>query len=499
MKAVILARVSSNEQEFGKSLEAQYELGLQYAQRKGLEVIQKYRIVESSTKGKRREFNEMISFVKQQKEPIAIISHTVDRFQRRFDESVELLPLVKNGKIELHFVSTGLVVHKDSPSADLMMWDFNVVGARAYILQLAENTKRGINKKIADGEWPTKAPIGYLNYIDGKYRKIKVDEERAPLVKYAFETYATGLYSVEELWRKLKEKGLKNTKGKFIDRNAVHKMLQNPFYYGEMNIKGKLAPHIYPPLIDRGLFERCEAVRKGFHKTPFKYGGKEFVFKGLLRCGSCGNRITSYVKIKPSGKKYTYLRCSKHSHENTCTAVQVQENVALADVEQALSRITITEEMATEIARHLTAYNKHQASAQLQIVRNATRNIRETEDKINRLVDLQLNGALPEHLFRQKLTQLQEEQNRLKLLREENTVNEDEFNISIEEVLDLAKNAVEIFKSSKISEKREILSCVFAPLFLKGKNLEIIYKKPFDLLVKGSNFLKSYRGRDLNP
>ena len=24
-------------------------------------------------------------------------------------------------------------------------------------------------------------------------------------------------------------------------------------------------------------------------------------------------------------------------------------------------------------------------------------------------------------------------------------------------------------------------------------------KKPFDLLVKGSNFLKSYRGRDLNP
>ena len=88
---------------------------------------------------------------------------------------------------------------------------------------------------------------------------------------------------------------------------------------------------------------------------------------------------------------------------------------------------------------------------------------------------------------------------RLKLLKEENTVNEAEFNIAIEEVLDLAKNAVEIFKSSKISEKREILSCVFAPLFLKGKNLEIIYKKPFDLLVKGSNFLKSYRGRDLNP
>ena len=499
MKAVILARVSSNEQEYGKSLGAQYELGLQYAQRKGLEVIQKYRIVESSTKGKRREFNEMIAFVKRQKEPIAIISHTVDRFQRRFDESVELLPLVKNGKIELHFVSTGLVIHKDSPSTDLMMWDFNVVGARAYILQLAENTKRGLNKKIADGEWPTKAPIGYSNYIDGKYRKIKVDTERAPFVKQAFELYATGLYSVEEVWRKLKQMGLKNTKGKLIDRNSVHKMLQNPFYYGEMNIKGKLIPHIYPPLIDRGLFERCETVRTGFNKTPFKYGGKEFVFKGLLRCGSCGNRITSYIKIKPSGKQYIYLRCSKHSHENTCTAVQVQEKMALADIEQALNRITITNEIAAEIARHLTDYNKGQVSAKIQTVRNADREIKAVTDKINKLVDLRLSDTLSEEIFKQKLTDLQDEQSRLKLLKEQNTVDETEFNVSLEEVLNLAQNAVEVFKSSPVSQKREILSCVFAPLFLKGKNLEIIYKKPFDLLVKGSNFLNSYRGRDLNP
>ena len=499
MKAVILALVSTNEQEYGKSLGAQYELGLQYAQRKGLEVIQKYRIVESSTKGKRREFNEMIAFVKRQKEPIAIISHTVDRFQRRFDESVELLPLVKNGKIELHFVSTGLVIHKDSPSSDLMMWDFNVVGARAYILQLAENTKRGLNKKIADGEWPTKAPIGYLNYIDGKYRKIKVDTERAPFIKQAFELYATGLYSVEEVWRKLKQMGLKNTKGKLIDRNSVHKMLQNPFYYGEMNIKGKLIPHIYPPLIDRVLFERCKDVRYGFNKMPFKYGGKQFIFKGLLRCGSCGNRITSYTKIKPSGKEYTYLRCSKHSHENTCTAVQVQEKVALSDIEQALRRITITDEIAQAIASHLTNYNKGQVAVQIQTAQQAGNEISAITDKISKLVDLQISSPLPEVIFKQKLEELQNEQSRLKLLKEQNTVNETEFNVSLEEVLNLAQNALEVFKSSQISQKREILSCVFAPLLLKGKNLEIIYKKPFDLLVKGSNFLNSYRGRDLNP
>lgn len=64
MKAVILARVSSNEQEYGKSLEAQIEGGLQYAQHKGFEVLETYDMVESSTRGKRQQFNEMIDFAK---------------------------------------------------------------------------------------------------------------------------------------------------------------------------------------------------------------------------------------------------------------------------------------------------------------------------------------------------------------------------------------------------------------------------------------------------
>ena len=92
MKAVILARVSTTEQEYNKSLDTQVECSLRYAARKGMEVIKQYRIIESSTKGKRREFNEMLDFVQKQKETIAIIAYTVDRFQRRFNESIELLP-----------------------------------------------------------------------------------------------------------------------------------------------------------------------------------------------------------------------------------------------------------------------------------------------------------------------------------------------------------------------------------------------------------------------
>ena len=498
MKAIILSRVSTTEQEYGKSLEAQLSLGREYAQRQGLQVVKEYKIIESSTIGPRKEFKKMLAFVTEYPEPIAIIAHTVDRLQRRFDETINLLPLIDKGQIALHFISTGLVVDKDSPGSAFMMWDYNVVGSRAYILQLKENTKRGINKKIEDGEWPGKAPLGYLNYVEGKYHKIKIDEERAPFVQKAFEMYATGLYSAEEIWRQLRKMGLKSIKGFPIDRNVVHKMLQNPFYYGEMKIKGVLKPHIYPTLIDRNMFEHCQEIRRGLKKTPFKYSAKEFVFKGLLKCGCCGNRITSYTKTKPSGKQYTYLRCSKFSHEKTCTAHQIQEKVALAEVEKALNNINITPEQAKKIAFYLTGVNKEAAGSQIQAVKNANRELALIEQKINKLVDLQLSNTLPEDIFKQKLVELQKEQARLSVIKDTNTINETEFEVSVTEVLDLAHHIVDLFKSSPIHVKREIISCVLADLQIKGKNLYFLYKKPFDLLVKGSNHLKWLALKDSN-
>ena len=50
MKAVILARISSKEQIDGHSLEAQIKNPRLYAERKGLEIIQEFTIVESLPK-----------------------------------------------------------------------------------------------------------------------------------------------------------------------------------------------------------------------------------------------------------------------------------------------------------------------------------------------------------------------------------------------------------------------------------------------------------------
>jgi len=48
-------------------------------------VIKTYELVESSTRGERKEFAAMLAFAQAQNETVAIVADAVDRFQRSFN------------------------------------------------------------------------------------------------------------------------------------------------------------------------------------------------------------------------------------------------------------------------------------------------------------------------------------------------------------------------------------------------------------------------------
>lgn len=64
----------------------------------GIEIIKIFEIIESSTQGDRKQFHDMINWVKRQKQRIAIISDKVDRLQRRVSEVPVLEELRKAEK-----------------------------------------------------------------------------------------------------------------------------------------------------------------------------------------------------------------------------------------------------------------------------------------------------------------------------------------------------------------------------------------------------------------
>ena len=113
MKAVILARVSTEEQkDAGNSLPAQIRRIQDYCKRKDFKIAETFSFDESAYKTKRDEFENVLEYLEKNKEKIAICFDKVDRLSRNiFDKRVSALyEKAIVDEIELHFVSDGQVI-----------------------------------------------------------------------------------------------------------------------------------------------------------------------------------------------------------------------------------------------------------------------------------------------------------------------------------------------------------------------------------------------------
>ena len=120
--------------------------------------------------------------------------------------------LIRKEKVKLHFHREGMIIGKGASSTDILRWDFSVMGAKSYVLNLSENVRRSLEYKRRNGEWGGKAPLGYLNQRDGNNKSTLIhDPERARLVRMLFEEYAKGCSSISsDLVRIAREWGLRN-------------------------------------------------------------------------------------------------------------------------------------------------------------------------------------------------------------------------------------------------------------------------------------------------
>lgn len=494
MKAVILARVSSKEQEHGHSIDAQLMRLREYCKRQKLEIISEYSITESSTRGERKKFKEMLSFCKKQKQQVALVVDAVDRIQRSFKESVTLDELIRKEVIELHFLRESMVINQNSRSTDILRWDFAVMGAKSYVLNLSDNVVRSFEKKRYEGTIMGLAPIGYLNDTDinGKATAV-LDPQRAFLIRKLFEEYATGLYSIEELRKKTMQWGLKNkTKSDtYLSTSQVDTILKNPFYYGIMRSKGNLYPHIYKPIISLELFKKCEAVRNKRSKIYSKETNIDFIFKGLIRCKNCGCSVTPEIKKD----RYIYLRPNSKAG---CDCKQITETYALSVVENVIKNIIIPKELIIAMKSDL----KNSLDSKKDFYSDSIKMLRQQHDtaqkRLDNLLTMRLDGSITKDEYDKKANQLREEKFEIEnKISNHNKANE-EFTITLEYLLDVASRTYELFISSGIEKKRRILNLVFPNFFLNGSKLEYTIRSPFNLLVKRASYPITLGRKDSN-
>jgi len=479
MKAIIFARVSSKEQEEGQSIPAQVRRLTEYALKKNFKIESTYQITESSTKEKRKQFDQIIACVKKTKEPIALITDTVDRLQRSFRETPLLDELRKKGKLELHFLREGLIVNKDSNSAQLLQWDFGVLFASSYVRQLGDNVKRSQEQCIKNGQWISKAPYGYKNIsLPSGEKDIVIDEIQAPFVIKIFELYAKGNNSFQTIAKKMREQGFpKTSRGKSVTTRTIELILKNPFYMGMMRIKGKLHPHKYEILITEELFNQVQATIKNHHKIPVQYAGKPILLRGLITCKNCGCTVTGDIKKQ----KYTYYSC--HNSKRICKKKWVKEEILVKELISHFDMIQLSKQQIDEIVDYIRTHEQQEQESIEKAHRLITERLNITQERISKLIDMHIDGKIDADTYHYKLEEYKREQQKLTLELKSYDGGSKEEIIAAQEVLELVKESKELFMSSNLDEKQQLLRCFYSNLELDREKLHVELREPFKTIA----------------
>jgi site-specific DNA recombinase len=474
MKAIIFARVSTKEQmQEGHSIPAQVGKMRQYCAAKGFEIKKEYKIDESSTKEERKRFEEVIVEIENSNEKVALIIETVDRLQRSFKESPVLDELCKRDKLEIHFLREGLIISKNSNSSDIMRWDMGVMFAKSYVLQLRDNVKRSQQQKLLKGEYPAKAPRGYQCVVTDNGQKDNVhDAFFSKVILEVYQLYASQAFSMELLRAKLKKDyGIDWSKG-YLD-----KILKNSFYYGVMKWDDKPYPHRYKPIISKELFDMVQQVKAGFCKKPFKYAGKTYYYRGLLRCADCGLAITP-----EKHKGHVYYHCTQYNGKHG--AQWIREEDITSQLETVFKGMQLPEDVLEDLTNSLK--NVHEGKVEYRKEQN-DQLLKERELYLGRRERLymdRLDRRITESEYDNYQQQFQDKINdieaRLALLKNA----EDNYYTTAECVLRLAKHAHELFVGSEVEKKRQIVKLTLQNLRLEGKKVVYEAYEPFDLILK---------------
>ncbi len=481
MKAIILARVSTKEQEEqGHSLPAQVHRLKEYAKKHNLTIAKEFAFSETAGAKIRKKFEEVIAYLKSHKDVQALLCMNVDRVTRNFRDAVDLDEMRKKEGLAIHFVQDGFVLDADATGNAMFMWEAKVFIAKQYINRLADDAKRSINHKAEHGEWIAKAPIGYCNAADTvtSKRTVVLDEERAFLVRKIFQDYATGCYSLRELAAQARSWGLTNSKsGRPLSVKQVHELLHNPFYYGFMRIKGALFAHNYPTLTDLGLFEKCHQVGRRGKLAPFKRTDKPFVFRGLLKCAKCGCSYSSEIKKQ----RYIYLRPTKS--KGACECFQTTEASVLEQVAHVFEHIRIPEAVCKALIKSLKESVTVKKEHHQQAVHALQKEYGKTCTMLDNLLDMRLDGSITKSEYDKKAYTLQQRRQELERQLQDYGKADDAFVDSVEALFLLASRAPKLFESSGIEQKRKLMAFIFSNLTLNGATLGYTLRKPFDLFA----------------
>ncbi len=314
MNAIIYYRVSTEDQaEKGVSLEQQKRACLDYARHHCIDVQEIFHDDGVSAKTTNRKGLQALleHCAKNHKKTDCVIVYKIDRLSRNMNDYSSIDLMLK--KLNIQLISTTENID-NSPTGKFIG---HVMAANAQLDNdlKSERISSCMEEKLKQGVWVWKAPIGYVNGRDGSKKTIDVDPERAPHIKWVFEQFVKGVYTLEEIRQKANKRGLRTENGKEITAQTMSKIINRTFYHGVMYVEssGNYYPGTHKSIITEEIYYRCQEIiaqknGKSTYKTK-KEKSQDFPLRNFVHCTYCARPLTAAYSTGKSGKKYPFYRC----------------------------------------------------------------------------------------------------------------------------------------------------------------------------------------------
>lgn len=474
-------RVSTAKQgEQGVSLFEQRDAIVRYAEKHGLTIQEWFEERETAAKQGRPVFSAMLRLLQSSK-AAGLIIHKVDRSARNLRDWADIGDLIDSG-VDVRFAHESLDMQSRSGR---LAADVQAVFAANFIRNNRDECRKGIIGRLKQGLYPRPAPLGYLD--GGKGRPKIPDPVKAPLVRAAFDLYATGRFTLETLATELQRRGLRNSRNKPLSINAVSELLNNPFHAGVIRIQrtGATYPGIHEPLISPALFARVQQLLKGKATTgPWKH---DYLFRRTLRCRHCHQAL-----IGERQKGRIYYRC----HTKGCITKTVREDDVDAAIAEAMNAVQLADADAKMADERLAVMESKTAETAKSEQQTASLQLAAVKDRLNRLTDAYLDGVIDRQQLDQRKETLLLEQKGLETRLHEIQSGAGSLMEQLRNVLELAKSAWLTYKTLPASMKREMLRVLTSNRIVDGKNVLVELREDFAVLAGGLKLMCGAPHRD---
>ena len=438
------------------SIEAQITELRAFAKQNNLAIVEELIEKQSAKIPGRPIFCEMLKRI-EHGEADGILAWHPDRLARNSVDGGQIIYLIDCGHIvALKFPQFWF---EPTPQGKFML-NIAFGQSKYYVDSLSENTKRGLRQKVRRGEYPSVAPIGYIN--DVRTKSIVVDRKKARIIRQAFELYAKGNSRLEDISNFLAQRGICSRGGKRIHKTRARFILSNPFYTGLFKYSGELHEGKYEPIITKKLFDTAQEILRQRGKPRHKQKNEPQAFCGLISCAECSMMITAEKQ-----KGHIYYRCTKKKVK--CAQPYVREEELDRQLSSLIQKVSLRADWAEKLLEMAEKDKAVSAQSVSAFVQESQNKIRAIQTKLQRLLDGYLEQDIERETYREQKAVLLYEKKSLdeKMARIEQKQND--WLEPFQNWIKVATTLVKIARDSNLLEKKVIAKEIFGSNLLLGE------------------------------